>query len=101
METFKYTTIDFLLSYLEYLNRWNKSASLESIIGSVRNNNHVSDYWKKNRSELINIALFEYQDTCDMVRNLYVPPLVILSMEDVVRQCYADKREEKLKELLG
>jgi hypothetical protein len=92
------TPVDFILQYLQYLNRWNKSASLESIIKSVKSEIDGTDgdskkYWN-NKQELINIALFEYEDTCTMTTDH------IMNMEDIVRQCYADKREEKLKELL-
>ena len=81
----KYTSREFLLSYLTYLTKWNETASL---LGTMESMDNISN------EELANIALFEYDDTKRMTTDH------VMSIEEVMEELKRDNRDRKINDIL-
>lgn len=82
------TKTEFILAYFKYLNTWNKSASLESMIY------HLSDgLINYEFSELVSIAQFEYYDTQLMTTDY------VMSLEEVMLKLRQADRDKKIDEI--
>lgn len=85
---------DFVIFYLKYLTKWNKSASLLSVIESYENRTNHPKWDKELLKEITNIAIFEHTDTQDMTSDK------VLSMEEVLSELTRKNRDKKLNKLL-
>lgn len=93
---------DFVIFYLKYLTKWNKSASLLSVIKemslkskeSYENRTNHPKWDKELLKEITNIAIFEHTDTQDMTSDK------VLSMEEVLSELTRKNRDKKLNKLL-
>ena len=84
--------LEFIHLYLKYLNKWNKSASLTSILNSIDNYGYGSTH--DELSELYSVAVFEYDDTQRDTKDK------ILSMMDIYSQILVANRDSKIDEIL-
>ena len=82
-------TIDLFLIYLKYLSKWNKSASLISIICSIEKG-HFSDI-----GEIADISEWEYSDTKELTNDY------VLSMEEVMNLIIERNRDKKIENILN
>lgn len=79
----------FILLYLKYLNKWNKSDCLTSIISCLE-----EDIDCLNMNELINISNSEHEDTQRMTTDL------VISLENLAQELISDNRDKKIDEIL-
>ena len=100
--------VEFIYQYLKYLNRWNKSASLVSVIQSIEKN--VDEFTDEQINELYSIARFEYVDTVKFnifgVERCYFGfkefgDSDILTMEEIYSKITIENREEKINYLIN
>jgi transcription initiation factor IIE alpha subunit len=91
------TKVEFVYQYLKYLNRWNKSASLVSVIQSIEKN--VDEFTDEQINELYSIAKFEYEDTVHAFKEFGDSD--ILTMEEIFSKMTIENREEKINYLIN
>lgn len=88
------TSEGFILYYLKYLTRWNKTASLKSVIESYESRTNHPKWDKELLETLTNIAIFEHNDTQSMTSDK------VMSMEEVLNELRKKNRDKKIKEIL-
>lgn len=89
---------EFVLLYLMYLQKWNKSASLSSVVESVER--RIDNLSQEEVNDLVNIAVFEHSDTQEMIDKLRNKD-VLMTLEDFYCKAVTLQREEKLNTLLN
>ncbi len=89
---------EFVLLYLMYLQKWNKSASLSSVVESVER--RIDNLSQEEINDLVNIAVFEHSDTQEMIDKLRNKD-VLMTLEDFYCKAVTLQREEKLEYLLS
>ena len=89
---------EFVLLYLMYLQKWNKSASLSSVVESVES--RIDNLSQEEVNDLVNIAVFEHSDTQEMIDKLRNKD-VLMTLEDFYCKAVTLQREEKIKILLN
>lgn len=89
---------EFVLLYLMYLQKWNKSASLSSVVESVER--RIDNLSQEEMNDLVNIAVFEHSDTQEMIDKLRNKD-VLMTLEDFYCKAVTLQREEKLEYLLS
>jgi 16S rRNA G527 N7-methylase RsmG len=87
------TTSEFVINYLKYLTKWNKSASLLSIIDAYENRKNHERWDKELLNSIINVATFEHTYTQDMTSDK------VLSMEEVISELRRRNRDKKLNDI--
>jgi hypothetical protein len=90
----KLTSGEFVLYYLRYLTKWNKTASLQSVIDSYDTRTNHPKWDKELLNTLINVATFEYSDTQSMTSDK------VMSMEEVLNELQRRDRDKKLNDIL-
>lgn len=90
----KLTSGEFVLYYLRYLTKWNKTASLQSVIDSYDTRTNHPKWDKELLNTLINVASFEYEDTQGMTSDK------VMSMEEVLNELQRKNRDKKLNDIL-
>lgn len=81
---------EVFIFYLEYLNQWNKSHSLTSIIEGVKLNNGLF-----NSDQLLLVCKIEYEDTQSITSD------PILSVDEFLRQLLVKIRNEKINKIIS
>lgn len=87
-------TLDFVLGYFKYLSKWNKSASLMSIINSF--DHYYKNPTDDNMTELEIVADFEWDDTVKNFSN----GDDILSLNDMYNILITENRDKKINKIL-
>lgn len=82
--------IDVFILYLEYLNRWNKSHSIVSVLKTLKED---PSYFKENN--LLNICRIEYEDTANMINE------PIMSVDDFLSALLIKIRDEKINQIVS
>ena len=88
------TSGEFVIYYLKYLTKWNKSASLLSVIESYEGRTNHPNHDKELLKTITEIAVFEYTDTQDMTSDK------VLSIEEVMGELRRKNRDKKLNNIL-
>ena len=73
-------TSKFVINYLMYLTKWNKSPSLLSVIDAYENRSNHERWDKELLKSIIDVATFEHIDTQTMTNDK------VLSMEEVLSE---------------
>jgi hypothetical protein len=95
--------IDVFRIYLEYLNRWNKSYSLLSILETLKNE---PSYFDGKQDELIFICRIEYEDTIDAFyeeakrQGILNPKPRIMSVDEMISKLITHIRNEKIDQII-
>jgi len=90
------TKLEFISAYLKYLLKWNTTWSLKSISNEIEDElKNGNSKYSNNINELINIAQFEYEDTCKMTKEH------VMSMEEIFSILQSNHRDKIIKEILN
>jgi len=88
------TSGEFVIYYLKYLTKWNKSASLLSVIESYEGRTNHPNHDKELLKTITEIAVFEHTDTQSMTSDK------VLSIEEVMGELRRKNRDKKLNNIL-
>jgi len=88
------TSGEFVIYYLKYLTKWNKSASLLSVIESYEGRTNHPNHDKELLKTITEIAVFEHTDTQAMTSDK------VLSIEEVMGELRRKNRDKKLNNIL-
>ena len=94
------TSGEFVIYYLKYLTKWNKSASLLSVIESYEGRSMIlwgrtnhPNHDKELLKTITEIAVFEHTDTQSMTSDK------VLSIEEVMAELRRKNRDKKLNDI--
>jgi translation elongation factor EF-1alpha len=86
-------TSKFVINYLKYLTKWNKSPSLLSVIDAYENRSNHERWDKELLKSIIDVATFEHIDTQTITNDK------VLSMEEVLSELRRRDRDKKLNDI--
>ena len=87
------TSAEFIIYYLKYLTKWNKSTSLLSVIESYELRTNHPSHDKDLLKTITEIAVFEHRDTQTMTSDK------VLSIEEVMAELRRKNRDKKLNDI--
>ncbi len=86
------SVIDVFKLYLEYLNQWDKSHSILSVLKTLK---EEPSYFNEKEEHLLSICRIEYQETVDITNDS------IMSVDDFLSELLIKIRNEKINQIVS